>query len=213
MKKNSQGQATVLLVLVIGALLLSLMSSIAINLGSLLKAVRDLKSKTRNYIAIEIIATEIKTAFDIGLQNPNCVATPAVFSKLVVGARVLCLRTVSICYLNQEYCLARTPAFVISEYHEPFKNEIKKSKGNVFFALNWIQKSFAQEAEVVLRPTITSPPTANITLNTCATPSKDCIDCGATGNANCFKVRICTNRTTTCTTAANYIEPVIGFMK
>ena len=140
---------------------------------------------------------------------------------VAVGSIYLCLRQ-GYCTQTQagqqSYCLAfpfTVTNFKINPTEPIYVVETKTKNQNENFFDLLIPKAHAVPPSPWL-PDVDAmtPPTLTIVLPTCNTTTgndRECIRCNTPNkNADCLKVKICTNGTPTCNSAADFIEPIFA---
>ncbi|NUN05049.1 MAG: hypothetical protein HUU57_04735 [Bdellovibrio sp.] len=212
---GKKGQSVILFCLILSAVIVILLGSIMISLQSFNKGVTRLKTRILGYQATVQISQIIQQGFTTAVKYPTCVVPPT--SNLVpimVAGKLLCLPADEICINNQfRYCVAKSSGYLISK-HTPHESEdiFAQTKSPFHFDFSFLPMAYAQTKPKVWLPVLSSVPTASI-QEAGFDPNKATVcEPAASANANCFKVRICTNGSDSCSNSKDYFEALVAIV-
>lgn len=213
---GKKGQSIILFCLILSAVLLTLLGSIMVSLSRFNKNVTRLKTRILGYQATIQISQIIQQGRSIATKYPTCVVPPSSSLTLVsVGGKPLCLPADKICVNNQfQYCVAKDPNYLISKHIPNTSDEIYSATRPLFnFDFSLFPKAFAQTKSKPWFPSITGAPTASIEeTGFAANKATVCGAPAASSNAECFKIRICTNGSNTCSDEGDYFNVLVAIV-
>jgi hypothetical protein len=221
-KLNKLGISSLLLVLMLAAVMMLLFSSMGSVFSSLNRTTSDLKRYTTSVGAYSDVAQMISQAYlkakSTSPPTPPACDSSSAYYQIGSTGMYLCIPNQKYCsqFLDQ-YCLA-SPTHIV-EFKESTK-EVYVVRNFIFDGRSWplsiLLPHASAAAPAAWLPDISAGPlpTLNIVVPVCdntVLTQKDCIRCdNPNKNAECFKVRICTNSTNSCSSASSYIEPVFA---
>lgn len=214
--KNS-GQTALIFTLVLGGLLTVLISSVTLSYSNLTKEIEKLRVRIDGYQATVQISQVIQEAFTVATKYPTC-SDPSFGTLTLVntGVQPLCMPTGAVC-VNTKFCIAQAGAsYMISKIdgstprQDIFQN-VPEKKWSLKFAL--INEAQAQNFSNSWLPNLAGAPVATIGLLPCAS-TNTCTICApaANANANCYKVRVCTNSSSSCASPDNYFDALVAIV-
>lgn len=211
---NNRGQSLIMFTLSVAALMAILISTVLITISSLSKEVDRLKVRINTYQVTIQMAQIVQSARDLGQKDTTCTAFTGL-QQVVVSGKHLCMPASVPCIFNR-FCLAgAAPSYVITSIDkiEPEDN-FQTSSDGLEVAFSFLPKAEAQSETISTRASLASAPTSNITTPTCPDSARRCVICtpAAGANAECFKIRICTNFSSSCPSQDNYYEAQIGLV-
>lgn len=211
------------MIMVVAGVLTILISSMGSMFQSLNKTTTSLKAHGTHVGVLMDMAQMISQAYTKAKATssttpPGCDASSSAYLVGGTGTLYLCLPNMTYCSQNgTRFCLKNPP--LISQYKGSEKKEVYVVQSSRQYR-NWkienllLPRAFAA-APMPGLPDIaaTTPPSTRVDVPLCDNTTgaqKDCIRCDAPNqNAYCFKVRICTNSSGTCS-ASDSIEPVFA---
>lgn len=216
MKKNS-GQSLIMFTLIIAALMAILISSLLISISNLDKEVDRLKVRVNSTQATIQFAQMVQKAWQIAIVDPTCI-TPG--TRLVTtSSQSLCMPATVPC-IAYRYCLSEagnyeiTAVDKISEEQYFVQDDVKKENK---WSISWLPQASAQSEQVSTRPVLAAPPSSTVAIPVCpaAPPFGQCVVCApaAGANADCYKIKICTNTSSNCTNRDHFYEAQVAVVK
>ena len=211
---DKKGQSVILFCLILSAVILTLLSSIMLSLNSYNKSVNKLKSRILGYQATVQISQIIQQGYETYKKYPTCTGLGVPTTIVPVGTQYLCLPSAEICIENQfRYCVAKNPNYMISENFEYKDDESQvKAEPNFRFDFSFLPKAYAQTSPRPWLPNLSGAPTADISQAGMAANMLVSCEPAAGFNSYCYKIRICTNGSSTCTNADDYYTTVVAIV-
>ena len=215
---NNRGQSLIMFALIIAGVMAILISTVLLSINDLEKEVDRAKVRINSYQATIQVAQILQTALDLGNKDASCALFPGVV-RITAGGKVLCMPA-SIPCISLRYCIeGGSPSYnvtAIERIEPPTEMYAESPPWRSFFPFEislW-PSAQAQASVAKLQPTLPSPPSSAVGVPTCPDVAQRCVTCSpaAGANADCFKVRICTNRSTTCTNQENYYEAQLAMV-
>lgn len=207
---GKRGQSVILFCLILSVVIVTLLGSIMISIQTFNKGVTRLKTRILGYQATIQISQVIQQGRSTAKRTPSC-AVPGL-TPVSVNALLMCLPANEICVNNQfRYCLAKSPDYLITK--EISIESSERSYASFFPSFNLdfslLPKAYAQlSAPKVWLPNLVNPPTASVLE--AGFPADKAAVCGT--NAECFKIRVCTNGSDSCPNTNDYFDTLIAIV-
>lgn len=212
---GKKGQSVLLFCLILSVVIVTLLGSIMISLQSFNKGVTRLKTRILGYQATIQISQIIQQGRATGSKFPSCVVPPSSnLTPVIVDGKLLCLPADKICINNQfKYCVAKDSGYMISKYTPTEPDDFYAKKISPFhFDFSFLPQAFAQTKPKVWLPDLSTVPTASI-QEAGFDPNKATVCApAASANAECFKVRICTNGSESCSSSDDYFDALVAIV-
>lgn len=208
-----RGQALLVFCLIMCVILAVLHGSIMAMTEGLNKSVTRLRTRILSYQATIQIAQIVQRAYQGREEFSGC-TDPSLGSvqEYTVGGIGFCMPTGSVCVNSQfRYCIAQSGgALVISEYRTDLEEEVYAAAEPLRFDFSLLPKAYAQAVPKPWLPSLTGATTT--TMNMTGFDTRLHIHCqgAATPNANCLRLRICTNGSDSCPNIDDYFDTTIA---
>jgi hypothetical protein len=198
----------------IAAVMAILISTLLLIIANVEKEVDRARVRINSYQATIQVAQIIQSAWDLAKKDPTC-ATFSNVQLLNIAGKRLCMPNTSPGCFSNRFCIERSVSYNIAYADTPLNPMYFENEGPSFaIDISMVPKAYAQASAPLLQPPLAAPPTSNVGVPTCPDPGNRCVQCnsGAGYNADCFKVRVCTNNSETCVDRENYYEALIAIV-
>jgi len=209
---GQRGQSVILFCLILSVVIVTLLGSIMISIQSFNKGVTRLKTRILGYQATIQISQVIQQGRATAKRTPTCVVPGGGLTPVTANGFLMCLPMDKVCVNNQfRFCIAKNPGYSITKGTPVESTE--DVYASIFPSFNldfsFIPKAYAQlTAPKVWLPNLVNPPTASV--SEAGFPADKAAICG--GNAECFRIRICTNGSDNCPNANDYFDTLVAIL-